>query len=179
MEKHPAILTSTFGKGRVVYFPAAVDKGMFFYPDTYMRQMLANACRWAAGDDAPPVEVEGPLMLATTFRRQPQERRTIVHLLNDQSSFGRHSINQKLAPLPEDLQKKWGFPNQSELRGTWPVREEVIPLHDIVVRCRLPKVRRATLEPEHLELPLHPVAGFIEVTVPKLLMHSMVVFEQD
>src|SRR4029434_2387848 len=45
---HPAIITSEFGKGRVVYFPAAIDKGMFFYPDAYMRQMLANAVRWAA-----------------------------------------------------------------------------------------------------------------------------------
>src|SRR5262249_26371168 len=40
--KFPAIIASRFGKGRVVYFPASVDKGMFFYPDTYMRQMLAN-----------------------------------------------------------------------------------------------------------------------------------------
>ena len=53
-----------------------------------------------------------------------------MHLLNDHSSYGRHSIYQKLAPLPKELQKSWGFPNQSELRGTWPVREEVIPLCD-------------------------------------------------
>ena len=44
---------------RVVYFPASVDKGMFFYPDTYMRQMLTNACLWSAGNTPPPVEVQG------------------------------------------------------------------------------------------------------------------------
>jgi hypothetical protein len=52
----------------------------------------------------------------------------VVHLLNNASSWGIHSIYQKLAPLPEELNKQWGFPNQSELRGTWPVREEIIPL---------------------------------------------------
>ncbi len=176
-ERHPAIIASSFGKGRVVYFPASVDKGMFFYPDSYMRQMLAAACRWTAGDDAPPVEVEGPLVLATATRRQPEKGRTIVHLLNDHSSYGRHSIYQKLAALPEELQKKWGFPNQSELRGTWPVREELIPLHDIRVKCRVSGVKKATLEPEHLDLPLEHLDGAVQVTVPKLLMHSMVIFE--
>lgn len=174
---HPAILASSFGKGRVVYFPASVDKGMFFYPDTYMRQMLANACLWAARDAPPPVEVVGPLILSATFRRQPQEKRVIVHLMNNASSWGMHSIYQKLAPLPEELNKQWGFPNQSELRGTWPVREEVIPLHDIQVICRLPGIRKATLQPENLALPLKRVKGAVEVTVPKIEMHSMVVFE--
>jgi hypothetical protein len=173
---HPAIVASTFGEGRVVYLPASLDKGMFFYPDEYMRRVLAAACLWAASEP-PPVEVEGPLVLATTFRRQPTERRTVVHLLNDHSSYGRHSIYQKLAALPEDLQKKWGFPNQSELRGTWPIREELIPLHEIRVTCRVPGVTKATLEPEHLDLPLLKQGDAVEVVVPKLLMHSMVVFE--
>jgi hypothetical protein len=175
--RYPAIVASSYGKGRVVYFPASVDKGMFFYPDTYMRQMLANACRWAAGETSPPVEVAGPLILAATFRRQPEAKRTIVHLLNHGSSWGMHSIYQKLAPLPEELQKQWGFPNQSELRGTWPVREEVIPLHDIKVLCRIPGVRKATLQPENLDLPLTRIPGGVQVTVPKIEMHSMVVFE--
>ena len=63
------------------------------------------------------------------------------------------------------------------LRGTWPVREELIPLHDIRVTCRVPGVNKATLEPEHVELPLIRQADGVEVIVPKLMMHSMVVFE--
>ncbi len=175
--RHPAVIASSFGKGRVVYLPAGIDKAMFFYPDTYMRQLLANACRWAAADEPPPVEVEGPLLLSATFRRQPQQHRIVVHLLNDHSSYGRHSIYQKLAPLPAELQKAWGFPNQSELRGTWPVREEVIPLHDIRVRCRLPQITKATQQPEGRPLPISKTNDGIEVTVPKVEMHSMVIFE--
>ncbi|MBL9125977.1 MAG: beta-galactosidase trimerization domain-containing protein, partial [Planctomycetaceae bacterium] len=176
-DQHPAIVVSEFGAGRVVYLPAAFDKAMFFYPDSYIRQVLANACRWAAGDDAPPVEVEGPLLLATTFRRQPAEKRTIVHLLNDHSSYGRHSIYQKLAPLPAELETKWGFPNQSELRGTWPVREEVIPLRNIHVTIRDTSVKQATLVPGDIDLPLLRAAdGAWRVTVPEVALHAMVVF---
>ena len=32
-KQHPAVISSSYGKGRVVYFPAGVDKAMFFYPD--------------------------------------------------------------------------------------------------------------------------------------------------
>jgi hypothetical protein len=175
--RYPAIVVSTYGKGRVVYFPVGIDKAMFFYPDSYMRQMLANACLWAA-QEKPPLQVDGPLILATTFRRQPAERRLIIHLLNDHSSYGRHSIYQKLVPLPEELRKKWGLPAESEMRATWPIREETIPLHDIKVICRVPGVTKATLQPENIDLPLSRTAEGTEVTVPTVVMHSMVVFQQ-
>src|SRR5262249_32321605 len=147
-------------------------KGLFFYPDGYMRELLANACRWAA-QAPPPVEVAGPLILAATFRRQPEAGRAVGHLLNHASSGGMHSIYQKLAPLTEELQKEWGYPNQSELRGTWPIREETIPLHDLRVTCRLPGIRRAHLQPENVPLALKEVEGGVEVTVPKVTLHSL------
>jgi Beta-galactosidase trimerisation domain len=176
-ERVPAIIASEYGKGRVVYFPASVDKGMFFYPDAYMRQMLFLAAKWAAHDVAPPLEVEGPLILTTTFREQPESKRYVVHLLNQGSSWGQHSIYQKLAPLPDELNKQWGFPNQSELRGTWPVREEVIPLNNIKVRCRHPGITKATLQPGGTNLPLTKTADGVVVIVNDLGMHAMVVFE--
>ena len=176
-KRFPAIITSEHGKGRVVFFAASVEKAMFFYPDTYMRQMLANAVKWAAHDEKPLAEVEGPLMLTSTYRTQPAEKRTIVHLLNNCSSYGNHSIYQKLAPLPEELSKQFGFPDQSELRGTYPVREEIIPLHDIKVTCRVPGVTKATQQPENIDLPLTKTEDGVTVTVPKIEMHSMVVFE--
>ncbi|MBX7168656.1 MAG: hypothetical protein K1X74_20135 [Pirellulales bacterium] len=175
--RHPAIITSEFGQGRVAYFPASVDKGMFFYPDAYMREMLFRAARWVVRDVPPAVEVEGPLMLTATFRRQTNSGRTIVHLLNQSSSWGIHSIYQKLAPLPEELNKQWGFPNQSELRGTWPVREEVIPLSGLRVRCRVPGVTKATLEPGGKPLTLEHTDDGVVATVDDLGMHAMVVFE--
>ena len=131
-----------------------------------------------ARDTLPAVEVTGPLILTTTFRRQVSERRTIVHLLNQASSWGQHSLYQKLAPLPEELNKQWGFPDQSELRGTWGVREEVIPLSGIRVLCRVPGIRKATLQPGDQPLNLKPVPGGVEVVVNDLGMHAMVIFEE-
>ena len=171
------MITSTFGKGRVVYFAAGVDKGFFFY-----RTPGNGDCRQTPSPGRPrrsPVEVQGPLLLVRDRSAQPAKNRIVVHLLNDHSSYGRHSIYQKLAPLPKELQERYDFPDQSELRGTWPVREEVIPLSDIVVRCRIPGVKRATQEPEGRPLELHRHDEIVEVTVPKLEMHSMVVFELE
>jgi hypothetical protein len=173
----PAILVSEFGAGRIAYFAAGVDKAMFFYPDGACRRLLANACRWAAGSVPSPLEVKGPLILTATFRRQPRHHRTIVHLLNSASSWGLHSIYQKLTPLPAELQKEYGHSDRSELRGTWPIREEIIPLHDIRVTCRIPGLTRARLEPDGIALPITPIADGFEVIVPKVEMHAMVVLE--
>lgn len=176
-QRHPAIIVSEFGKGRVVYFAASVDKAMFFYPDAYMRQMLEHAARWAAHDVPPDVEAAGPLILTATFRRQPEQKRVVVHLLNQAGSLGMHSTYQKLAPLPEELNKEWGFPNQSELRGTWPVREEIIPLSNIRVMCRVAGISKATLQPGAIDLPITKTADGVEVIVNNLGMHALVVFE--
>jgi hypothetical protein len=171
----PAAIVSQVGKGRVVYFPAGVDKAMFFYPAAYLRQLVRNACDWAA-NAPPPLEVVAPYILATTFRAQPEKSRTVVHLLNDASSWGRHSLSQQIAPQTGDFEDP-GHPQSSDLRGTWPMREEVIPIHDVRVICRRRGVKKATQQPEGLNLPLTPVAGGVQVTVPKVDLHTMVVFE--
>jgi hypothetical protein len=162
----PALLASAYGEGRVVYSPVGLDQAMFFYPNAFIGEILVNAAKWAAGDAKPPVETDGPLILAVTYRRQPAQHRTIVHLLNDQSSYGRHSIYQKVL-LPDH-----------SLMGPWTARREVIPLHDIKVRCRVSGVTKATQEPEGLDLSLKQLPnGTVEVVVPKIDMYSLVVFE--
>ena len=88
-----------------------------------------------------------------------------INLLNDQSSYGRHSIYQKLQ-----------LPGQG-LTGPWTARREVIPLHDVKVRCRIPGITAARQQPENLTLPLTRTPDGVEVIVPKLEMYSLVVFE--
>jgi hypothetical protein len=165
-ETWPAALAIREGRGRVVYFPAAVDWAMCFYPAAHLRQLLRNACDWAAAAP-PPVEVQAPYILAVTYRMQPEQGRLVVHLLNDASSWGRHSAHLQVP----------GHSQSSELRGTWPLREELIPIRDIKVLCRQPGIKQATLAPEGLRLPLKRVAGGVEVTVPEVTLHSMVVLE--
>jgi len=59
----------------------------------------------------------------------------------------------------------------------WAVRREVIPLRDLKVRCRIPGLTKARQQPENLHLPLTRTPDGVEVTVPKLEMYSLVVFE--
>ena len=86
-----------------------------------------------------------------------------------------HSIYQKLRRSRRSS-SKWGFPNQSELRGTWPVREEVIPLHGIRVAAGSQGSRKRPSSPR-ADLPLRTIDGGVEVIVPVVEMHAMVVFE--
>ncbi|MEI6916658.1 MAG: hypothetical protein WCL39_16095, partial [Armatimonadota bacterium] len=105
-----------------------------------------------------------------------EKNRLVVHLLNDASSWGRHSIYQKITPEIKEFENP-GHPQSPDLRGTWPVREEVIPIHDITVICRRSGVTSATLQPGGTKLTIKKIDGGVEVTVPKVDLHSMVVFE--
>ena len=69
------------------------------------------------------------------------------------------------------------MPDKS-LVGPWAVRREIIPLHDIKVRCRVAGVTRATQQPENIPLTLKKLPdGTVEVVVPKVEIYSMVVFD--
>jgi hypothetical protein len=76
----------------------------------------------------------------------------LVHLLNDWPGMGRRPNDAQFAPI----------------------REEVVPIHDIEITFRRP-VKRARLEPEGIELPVKASRGEWRVTVPRLDMHSIVV----
>ena len=89
------------------------------------------------------------------------------------------SFYQKLAPLPYELKKEYGYLDQSELRGTYPSRQEIIPLHNIRVICRIPGIRRAVLQPGNQMLTLTKLPDGVMVTVPEVQMHEMVVFEES
>ena len=58
-----------------------------------------------------------------------------------------------------------------------PIREEVLPIHGVKVRCAAPNVRRASMHPGDAELPLTPLDGVAEVVVPVLQITFNVVEE--
>ena len=128
----PAVVTRTHGKGRVVYLAAGFDAANYLYPYPYQRLLLAKAIRWAAAA-APPVEVEAPMCVHATVMRQKKANasRLIVHLFSDLNTTAFHA-------LPVD---------------DVPLREEVVPIHDIQVRFSPSyRFRRFHLEPEGTEL---------------------------
>jgi hypothetical protein len=97
----------------------------------------------------------GPRGQTVSYQQKAKQQR-IVHLLNDHSSWGRHSLYQR----------------------TYPVREEVLPVHGVRVSFRDPATKRVLLVPGERELPLTRDRAGVSVTVPKLEMHAMVVAER-
>lgn len=59
-----------------------------------------------------------------------------------------------------------------------PLREEVIPIHDIRIRfCGAYDLRSVHLEPGGFQLEPRPVDGGVDVVVPRIDVHAMVVVE--
>ena len=116
---------------------------------------MANAVRWAAGPNRPPIRVEAPLCVQAGFYTQNHGQRTIVHLLNEVNTTANRA-------LPEN--------NPSE-------REETLPIVDIKIVNADARCTHAFLEPDHRPLPITRTGPEAKVTVPRLEVHAMVVFE--
>jgi len=143
------------GRGRSAYFACDLGQAYFIAPYQYQRRLITNTVRWAAGPKPPPVRVEAPLCVQAAFYTQQDGARTIVHLLNEVNTGADRA-------LPENNP---------------PQREEVLPISGIRVSLDDPRVSRATQEPEHRPLPLERTAGGVRAVVPRLDIHTMVVFE--
>ncbi len=153
-ENVPFLLLSDH-KGRVAYFAADVGQSYYTTPYQYERRLIANTLRWAAAAK-PTVKVTAPMCVQSTFYEQDGGKRTIVHLLNEINTTTDRA-------LPE---------------GNVSLREEIVPLADIKVAFSDPAIKRVHLEPEHQDLAISRTADGVEVTVPKLALHSMVVAER-
>jgi hypothetical protein len=155
----PGVVAQSYGKGRVVYFAAGIDSAYYLYAYPYQRLCLRHAVTWAAAAP-PPVAVEAPMCVHSTVMRQSKGgmERLIVHLFSDLNTTAHHA-------LPAD---------------DVPLREEVVPIHDIRVafgpRYR---IRRVHLEPGDRNLEMSKMAEGTGVTVPRLDVHAMVVAELE
>lgn len=151
---HAAVIETTYGKGRVVYIPFDLTWAYFRYGQTHLGRLLELALRRAAADP-PPVEIAAPSIVEAMVHTQGC--RLIVHLVNDISSFGR-SQNVAGQSLYE--------------------RRETIPVHNIRLTIRGPKPRQVLLVPGRKPLAAKAVAEGVEVELPPLEIHSMVVIER-
>jgi hypothetical protein len=154
-EELPAVVSHRFGKGKVVYLAAGIDAAHYALSYPYYRVVLAQAMRHAAAS-APPVEVAAPMCVhAVTVRQKRDGERLVIHLFNDLNTTAGH-----------------GHPAEEV-----PLREEVIPIHDIGVTLTGYKVKSVRQEPEGKELEAKRTGDAITFTVPKLRVHTMAVVE--
>jgi hypothetical protein len=151
----PAVVARRHGKGRVVYLAGGFDGAHYLYSYPYQRVLLKNAILWAAGAP-PPVQVTAPMCVHSTVMRQKKRAgdRLVVHLFNNVNTTAHHA-------LPND---------------DVPLREESLPIHGLRVTFgKQYRPRGIRLEPGGRVLQPRRVPAGLEVTVPRLDVHSMVV----
>ena len=156
----PAIVARTVGRGRVVYFAAGADAGLWSYAYPYERILFNRAIEWAAGG-TPPIQVTAPRCVEVTFKERPVEktdsRQLVIHFLNNVQTTAGH-----------------GFPGTDV-----PLREESIPIHGIRVTFReganVPK--RFHVEPGGVEPLVVREGERTTVELPPLNIHSMLIGE--
>ncbi len=153
-DKFSLLHTHRVGKGRVAYFPGDMGRAYFSFNHPITRLILDRSVRWAAGTP-PQIETNAPLTVQTVCFEKGDS--AIIHLVNDISSFGRSA-----APNPESF--------------GW-FRDEVLPVHEIAVSLR-GDFARVTLLPEGKELGIECHDGVTKTVVPRLDIHSMIVFEK-
>jgi hypothetical protein len=154
-EPLPAVITNQFGKGRVVYLPAAFDAANYLFAYPYQRLVLRQAVEWAA-PAPPPIRVQAPRCVhAVACRQKKNGQRLVVHLFNDVNTTAFHG-------LPGD---------------DVPLREEVLPIYDIRITFQGYSITGVHLEPGGQDLPVNRAADTLEVRVPRLDIHGMVVAE--
>lgn len=86
----PAVAVHRFGAGRVVYFAGDVGEAYARWGHPVLRQALAAAIQWAAGE-APPLQVKAPPCVEGTMYRQNHGgvSRYVAHLVNYQPGLAR------------------------------------------------------------------------------------------
>jgi hypothetical protein len=137
------------GKSRVVYFPWDIDRTFWEVMCADHGKLLANAVDWAANEER-PVTVKGPGVLDVTLWRQKDSM--TVHLVN--------------------------LTNPMMMKGPF---REFIPVGPERVRVRLPEGKRAAkvqfLVARGTPPRTEERAGWLEVTVPSVLVHEVVAID--
>ncbi len=154
----PAVITHPYGKGRVVYLPAGFDSAYYLYPYPYQRLVLAGAMRWAAAME-PSVSVQAPMSVQCGYYQQSNDSgsRLIVHLFNGAISNANHALANEDVPL----------------------REEVVPVHNLQISFTDTHLSRIHMEPEGTDLPITKTDKGLSVTIPEVQLHTMVVAEME
>ncbi|WP_246524723.1 alpha-amylase family protein [Gemmata palustris] len=151
----PAVVSHKFESGKAVYLAAGIDAAHYSSSYPYYRLVLTGAMR-AVASTPPPVEVKAPMCVqVSTVRQKKNGERLVIHLFNDVNTTAGH-----------------GHPAEEV-----PLREEVIPIHDIEVTLKGYNVKEVRQEPGAHGLKFIKTGDAVTFTVPKLRVHAMAVVE--
>lgn len=139
----------------IAYFTHDIFTRYREYGQPLYRDFVAAALRHLLGEQW-PVTTSLPTDGRFNVLEQPAERRYVVHLLYAPKSL-RGWTNKRGRALPVE------------------VIEDIVPLHDVRVRVRLPRrIRRARLVPEDVSVRFEQRDSVVEFTVPDVECHQMI-----
>lgn len=134
-------------KDRIAYIAAPVFSSFAKHGNYPLRLLVRNIIELLIGE--PLLRVDAPTTTEATVMKQ--KNRTVVHLLQY---------------APERRTKELD------------IVEDVVPLYDVPLSLRLPKApKRVYIAPEDVAIPFEHLAGRVNLRVPKVNGHTMVVFE--
>jgi hypothetical protein len=137
--------------GRVIYFAHPIFRMYARHGARAYREMVLGALALLLPD--PLLRSAAPATARITVNRQPGHGRTVIHLL--------HYIPERKAE-------------------GYDVVEEPLPLYDLRLSVRTgAPVARAYLAPSHQAVPFALHDGRVELTVPAVRGHAMVVLEEE
>jgi hypothetical protein len=134
--------------GRAIYFANPIFSEYNTVAPRWEKQLFLNALGLLLPD--PLVRHDGPTTLQVTVNEQPDEHRWIVHLL--------HYIPERRSQEIDII-------------------EDVIPLHNVKISIKLPKIKDVMNVPEQERLLYEQKDGRVEFMVPQLVGHQMIALE--
>jgi hypothetical protein len=134
--------------GRAIYFTNPLFSEYHTVAPRWEKQLFLNALELLLPD--PLVRHNGPTTLQVTVNEQPEEKRWIVHLL--------HYIPERRSQEIDII-------------------EDVIPLYNVRISIRLPKIKSVMCVPEQEPLPYQQKDGRGEFVLPQLAGHQMIALE--
>ncbi len=158
----PALITSSYGKGRVVYSPR-IDFTYYHRGCPWFRQLMCNSVKWAANEGL-PLETNAPSTAEVTFWHQPSKNRSIIHVANV-------SCNQTNITMREGIRPAGRLPFFTESRGTISAIKEIIPIHDAKIKVQIfkgKKIENIFLVFTNKKLDYKVSDNYVEFMVPKV-----------
>jgi hypothetical protein len=133
---------------RVIYFANPIFSEYNTVAPRWEKQLFLNALELLLPD--PLVRHNGPTTLQVIVNEQSAENRWIIHLL--------HYIPERRSQEIDTI-------------------EDVIPLYNVKISIRLPKIKSVICVPEQGPLPYQQEEGRVEFVLPQLAGHQMIVLE--
>ena len=144
----PAVVVNKCGKGKAIYICGDVGSGYDLNPLPQLKRFVASLLEKTAA----PIEIEGPRVIEVSATRRG-EKEISVHLLNN--------------PLP---MLPWSTPPGNH--RSYFYLEEVVPVHDVVLRLNGMTVKKATAPLTKQKLTV--ARNGSTVTVPVVGAHELV-----